>query len=65
MVREAFAKLVEINRTFGTTMVIVEQKVREVLKICHRVYLLKMGRVAYAGASSELLEGDRIREIFL
>jgi len=46
-------------------MLIVEQKVREALKICQRVYLLKMGRVAYAGASSELLAGDRIREIFL
>jgi len=65
LVREAFAKLVEINRSFGTTMVIVEQKVREALKICHKAYLLKMGRVAYSGASSELLEGDRIREIFL
>jgi len=46
-------------------MVIVEQKVREVLKIARRAYLLKMGRVAYTGASSELLAGDRIREIFL
>ena len=65
LVKEAFAKLTEINRAFGTTMVIVEQKVREVLKICQTAYLLKMGRVAYAGASSELLDGDRIREIFL
>ena len=46
-------------------MIIVEQKVREVLKICQRTYLLKMGRVAYAGSSAELLAGDRIREIFL
>ena len=65
LVREAFEKLTEINRTLGTTMVIVEQKVREVLKIARRAYLLKMGRVAYTGASSELLAGDRIREIFL
>lgn len=64
-VKEAFVKLTEINRAFGTTMIIVEQKVREVLRICHRAYLLKMGRVAYSGFSSELLEGDRIREIFL
>ena len=55
----------EINRSLGTTMVIVEQKVREALKICHRAYLLKMGRVAYSGSSSELLAGDRIKEIFL
>jgi len=46
-------------------MVIVEQNVREALKICHRAYLLKMGRIAYSGVSSELLEGDRTREIFL
>ncbi len=46
-------------------MVIVEQKVREALKICHKAYLLKMGWVAYAGYSSELHAGDRIREIFL
>lgn len=65
LVKEAFAKLTEINRAFGTTMLIVEQKVREVLKICQSAYLLKMGRVAYAGNSSELLEGDRIRDIFL
>lgn len=64
-VREAFRKLTEINRALGTTMVIVEQKVREVLKICIRAYLLKIGRVAYSGASSELLAGDRIKEIFL
>lgn len=64
-VREAFKKLTEINQAFGTTMVIVEQKVREALKICQRAYLLKMGRVASAGPSSELLAGDRIREIFL
>ena len=63
--REAFAKLTEINQTLGTTMVIVEQKVREVLKISRRAYLLKMGRLTYTGASSQLLQGDRIREIFL
>ena len=65
LVREAFQKLTEINRLLGTTMLIVEQKVREVLKISQRTYLLKMGRVAYAGASAELLAGDRIKEIFL
>ncbi len=62
---EAFCKLTRINQDFGTTMVIVERKVREALKICQRAYLLKMGRVAYSVVSSELLEGDRIREIFL
>jgi len=65
LVREALQKLTEINRLLRTTMIIVEQKVREVLKISQRAYLLKMGRVAYSGASAELLAGDRIKEIFL
>lgn len=65
LVKEAFEKLTEFNRTLRTTIVIVEQKVREALKICQRAYLLKMGRVAYGGASSELLAGDRIRDLFL
>ena len=65
LVKQAFQKLTEINHALGTTIVIVEQKVREVLKICQSAYLLKMGRVAYAGDSSDLLAGDRIREIFL
>jgi branched-chain amino acid transport system ATP-binding protein len=65
LVREAFQKLTEINRLLGTTILIVEQKVREVLKISQRAYLLKMGRVIYSGASADLLAGDRIREIFL
>ncbi len=65
LVNEAFQKITELNRAFGTTVVIAEQKVREVLKITQRTYLLKMGRVAYEGSSAALLEGDRIREIFL
>ena len=65
LVNEAFQKITELNRAFGTTVVIVEQKVREVLKITQRTYLLKMGRVAYEGSSAALLDGDRIREIFL
>lgn len=65
LVKEAFAKITEINRTLGTSMVIVEQKVREVLRICQRAYLLKMGKVGYEGPSAELLAGDRIREVFL
>jgi len=65
LVKEAFQKITDLNRTLGTTMVIVEQKVREVLKISQRTYLLKMGKVAYEGSSAALLDGDRIRDIFL
>jgi ABC-type branched-subunit amino acid transport system ATPase component len=45
LLENVFKKLVEINKEFGLAMLIVEQKVLEVLEICHRVYSIKLGRV--------------------
>ena len=61
-----FKKLVEINKEFGLAILIVEQKVLEVFEICHRVYSIKLGRVAFAGKPGEL-KGDKqmIKELFL
>jgi branched-chain amino acid transport system ATP-binding protein len=42
---DVFGKLTEINRELGLAMLVVEQKVTEVLGICHRVVGLKLGRV--------------------
>jgi len=44
----------EINREAGVTILIVEQKAREVLDICERVYSIKLGKVAFAGTPEEL-----------
>lgn len=61
-----FEKLVEINREFNIAMLIVEQKVMEVLKICHRVYSIKLGRVAFDGKPEELRDNkQKIKELFL
>jgi branched-chain amino acid transport system ATP-binding protein len=66
LVAEVFQKIVEINRTTGTSVLIVEQKVREVLKICNRVYSLKLGRVAYEGPPDPLRnERTKLKELFL
>jgi branched-chain amino acid transport system ATP-binding protein len=61
-----FKKLVEINNEFGLAMLIVEQKVLEVLVICHRVYSIKLGRVAFEGKPEELKGNkQKIKELFL
>jgi branched-chain amino acid transport system ATP-binding protein len=44
-----FKKLVEINNDLDLSMLIVEQKVLEVLDISDRVYSIKLGRVAFEG----------------
>jgi len=61
-----FKKLVEINREFNIAMLIVEQKVMEVLEISHRVYSIKLGRVAFEGNPDDLKGNkQKIKELFL
>jgi branched-chain amino acid transport system ATP-binding protein len=61
----AFALIEDINRKKGTTILIVEQKVREVLKISHHVYALKMGEIVFNGLPDELQKEDQLKKIFL
>jgi branched-chain amino acid transport system ATP-binding protein len=66
LVSDVFAKVSEINRNTGVSVLIVEQKVREVLDICQRAYSLKLGEVAFEGVPSDLRHSpDRLRELFL
>jgi len=66
LVKGLFDKFVELNKKLGITILIVEQKVREVLKISDRVYSLKLGSVSFSGKSEELL-GDKetLKTLFL
>ncbi|KYC41191.1 ABC transporter ATP-binding protein [Scytonema hofmannii PCC 7110] len=60
-----FEKIVEINQIFGTTILVVEQRVREVLEICDRVYSLKLGKVSFEGSPKELQENQqKLKELF-
>lgn len=56
----------QICSQLGVTALIVEQKVREVLEICHIVYSIKLGRIVYSGKPEILkLNNDKLRELFL
>src|SRR6185295_12394610 len=46
----------------GYTVLIVEQNIRQVLKVANRAYLLETGRIKSSGASAELLAADDIRK---
>lgn len=66
LVKELFDKFIELNKKLGITILIVEQKVREVLAISNRVYSLKLGLVSFSGRSEELLgDKDRLKTLFL
>lgn len=64
IVQEIFRILREINRE-GLTIFLVEQNVRQALKIAQRAYVLENGSIALSGSGQELLKDDRLVEAYL
>jgi branched-chain amino acid transport system ATP-binding protein len=64
VVQQVFG-LVERIRASGLTVLIVEQNVRQVLRIVDRAYLLEAGSLRISGGAGELLQSDTIREAYL
>ena len=66
LVKDVFEKIARISQGTGVAILIVEQKVREVLAICQRVYSIKLGKIAFSGRPDEL-KGDKekLRQLFL
>ena len=52
----AIRSIKEIREKLQTTIVLVEQKVREALSIANRVYVLELGRIALHDTSSNILK---------
>lgn len=65
LVSEALNRLQAISRSDGVAVLIVEQKVRDVLKISHRVYVLRVGQVSFTGMAESLTEESKLREVYL
>jgi len=60
-----FAALQTVNRTLGTSMLIVEQNANLALEIAHRAYVLEIGRVVLSGSAAEVAANDSIRAAYL
>lgn len=56
--------LKEISKQ-GTTILLVEQKVRDALKMADRAYVLQTGRIILEGSGNELMESDLVRKAYL
>ena len=65
LVTKAFETIKEINQNFQTTILIVEQKVKEVLKIADFIYGLRMGKIVFSGSPKEIQQEDNLKKIFL
>ncbi|HEU5321625.1 MAG TPA: ABC transporter ATP-binding protein [Methylomirabilota bacterium] len=57
--------LVRRVREEGYTILVVEQNVRQVLKLVDRAYLLEVGRIRMEGRADELSEQDFVRKAYV
>ena len=62
---QAIFDLVKKIRTEGYTVMIVEQNVRQVLKVVDRAYLLEVGRIKLSGPAAELLVSKEIQKAYV
>jgi branched-chain amino acid transport system ATP-binding protein len=65
LVQDIARSIVEINREENVSVLLVEQNSRMALRISHRAYALTTGDIALQGKSSELLEDDRVKALYL
>lgn len=65
LVSQALNRIQQISRDSDVTVLIVEQKVREVLKIAHRVVVLRTGRISFEGFATELSDDAKLKDVFL
>jgi branched-chain amino acid transport system ATP-binding protein len=57
--------LIRRVRAEGYTILVVEQNVRQVLKIVDRAYLLEVGRIRTEGAAAALAQEDFVRQAYV
>lgn len=64
VVETMFATIEKISAQ-GMTVIVVEQHIHHVLRICQRGYVLERGRVVHEGSSAALQASDRLRASYL
>ncbi len=61
----ALSRIQDLSREEGVAVMIVEQKVREALRIANRVVVLRNGTVTFFGPAAELVDDDRLRAVYI
>lgn len=64
VVADIFKVIQEINQS-GTTVLLVEQNVRQALKIAHHAYVLETGRMILHGEAQAVANNPRVMEAYL
>ena len=65
LVRTIFENIVEINKTLGVTVLLVEQNANLALSIAHTAYVLETGKIVLSGPAHELAENEDVKHAYL
>jgi branched-chain amino acid transport system ATP-binding protein len=65
LVQDIARSIVAINRDEKVSVLLVEQNSRMALRISRRAYAMTTGQVALSGNSADLLNDDRVRQLYL
>jgi len=64
-VADVFERILVLKKEHGMTVIIVEQKVRQVAEICDKMIALKMGKIFQEGTPASLMQEGKLRQAFL
>ena len=65
LVQEIFREIAEINRTHGTTILLVEQNAHVALNLAGRGYVLETGRIVLEDKAAALLANPQVKAAYL
>lgn len=65
LVQDIARSIVAINRDEKVSVLLVEQNSRMALRVSQRAYALATGSVALSGVSTELLDDERVKQLYL
>jgi branched-chain amino acid transport system ATP-binding protein len=65
LISTIFEKIVEINKSHGITILLVEQNAHLALEISSYAYVLETGRIAMAGPSKDLRTDPQLKAAYL
>lgn len=65
LTKTIFEKIVEINKTLGMTILLVEQNANLALSVANYGYVLETGRIILEGSAKELESNPEVRKAYL
>ncbi|HEB72793.1 MAG TPA: ABC transporter ATP-binding protein [Nitrospirae bacterium] len=58
-------KIIRLINSEGVTILLVEQNVKQSLKVCNRAYVLENGRITLSGTGEQLSSNDHVKQAYL